>query len=424
MQKYILFSHEESYRQTHPHYEDFAIVSRRIISLLNKQTKENWQSVDIGDSILQLDSNLIEMMEKGLIQFEVVCSIFESKAQGKISSKSQLSFENKLEIVQTFENNLILFPEYNVALSLAFNYSGGNTWPEYQFFSTSVEKALDFLQEINEKLRHLLMQSVTYLVDTENGVQRRNYGEQAVVSREDVLLANSIKRDIFRSIDEFFKEDGHFFKDYGLPYKRGILLYGAPGNGKTTLVKSITGSTKAPVVYWQITEFTGSHSIQEVFGIVTRLAPAILVIEDIDSMPEYTRSVFLNTLDGAQSREGLFIIGTTNYPEKIDPALINRAGRFDRAYEIPSPTEKVRQSYLTKLDIKGIFSDVQVKEMANLSKGLSMSQLNELYMSVALNWHYDGKLDYEKRIEELTKQAKRTNKNKWENDESSIGFNY
>lgn len=424
MQKHILFSHEESYRQTHPHYEDFAIVSRRIISLLNKQTKENWQSVDIGDSILQLDSNLIEMMEKGLIQFEVVCSIFESKAQGKISSKSQLSFENKLEIVQTFENNLILFPEYNVALSLAFNYSGGNTWPEYQFFSTSVEKALDFLQEINEKLRQLLMQSVTYLVDTENGVQRRNYGEQAVVSREDVLLANSIKRDIFRSIDEFFKEDGHFFKDYGLPYKRGILLYGAPGNGKTTLVKSITGSTKAPVVYWQITEFTGSHSIQEVFGIVTRLAPAILVIEDIDSMPEYTRSVFLNTLDGAQSREGLFIIGTTNYPEKIDPALINRAGRFDRAYEIPSPTEKVRQSYLTKLDIKGIFSDVQVKEMANLSKGLSMSQLNELYMSVALNWHYDGKLDYEKRIEELTKQAKRTNKNKWENDESSIGFNY
>ncbi|SDM87215.1 ATPase family associated with various cellular activities (AAA) [Psychrobacillus sp. OK028] len=141
-------------------------------------------------------------------------------------------------------------------------------------------------------------------------------------------------------------------------------------------------------------------------------------------MPEYTRSVFLNTLDGAQSREGLFIIGTTNYPQKIDPALINRAGRFDRAYEIPSPTVTVRQDYLRKLDIKGIFSDDQVKEMAKLSKGLSMSQLNELYMSVALNWHYDGKLDYEKRIEELTKQNSRTNKNKWEDDENSIGFNY
>lgn len=424
MQKHILFSHSEDFRKTHPHYEDFAIVSRRIITLLNELTSESWQSIDIGESILQLDGNLLEMMEKSLLKYEVLCSIFEAKSQGKISSKSQLSFENKLEVVETFENNLILFPQYNVALTLAFNYSGGNTWPEYQLYSTSVEQALNFLQEINEKLRQLLMQAVTYLVDTENGVQRRNYGEQAAVNREDVLLAESIKQDIFRSIDEFFKKDGYFFKDYGLPYKRGILLYGAPGNGKTTLVKSITGSTKAPVVYWQITEFTGSHSIQEVFGIVTRLAPAILVIEDIDSMPEYTRSVFLNTLDGAQSREGLFIIGTTNYPEKIDPALINRAGRFDRAYEIPSPTETVRQNYLRRLDIKEIFSDDQVKKMAKLSKGLSMSQLNELYMSVALNWHYDGKLDFEKRIEELTKQNNRTNKNKWENDENSIGFNY
>ena len=424
MQKHILFPHTEDFRVTHPNYDDFAIVSRRIITMLNERTYENWQSIDIGDSILQLDSNLLEMMEKGLLSHEVLCSIFETKPQRKISSKSQLTFENKLEVMETFENNLIFFPQYNVALTLAFNYSGGNTWPEYQFFSTSVNQALNFLQEINDKLRQLLMQSVTYLVDTENGVQRRNYGEQASVTREDVLLADSIKQDIFRSIDEFFKQDGHFFKQYGLPYKRGILLYGSPGNGKTTLVKSITGSTKAPVVYWQITEFTGSHSIQEVFGIVTRLAPAILVIEDIDSMPEYTRSVFLNTLDGAQSREGLFIIGTTNYPQKIDPALINRAGRFDRAYEIPSPTEKVRQNYLCNLDIKEIFSEDQVKEMAKLSKGLSMSQLNELYMSVALNWHYDGKLDYEKRIEELTKQNSRTNKNKWKDDENSIGFNY
>jgi len=424
MQKHILFPHKEDFRVTHPNYDDFAIVSSRIITALNGRTNGNWQSIDIGDSILQLDSNLLEMMEKGLLSYEVLCSIFETKPQRKISSRSQLTFENKLEVMETFENNLIFFPQYNVALTLAFNYSGGNTWAEYQFFSTSVNQALNFLQEINDKLRQLLMQSVTYLVDTENGVQRRNYGEQAAVSREDVLLADSIKQDIFRSIDEFFKQNGHFFKQYGLPYKRGILLYGSPGNGKTTLVKSITGSTKAPVVYWQITEFTGSHSIQEVFGIVTRLAPAILVIEDIDSMPEYTRSVFLNTLDGAQSQEGLFIIGTTNYPQKIDPALINRAGRFDRAYEIPSPTEKVRQDYLRNLDIKEIFSDDQVKEMAKLSKGLSMSQLNELYMSVALNWHYDGKLDYEKRIEELTKQNNRTHKNKWEDDENSIGFNY
>ncbi|MFK4996941.1 ATP-binding protein [Bacillus sp. N9] len=76
------------------------------------------------------------------------------------------------------------------------------------------------------------------------------------------------------------------------------------------------------------------------------MAPMVLVIEDIDSMPESVRSVFLNTLDGATSKEGIFLIGTTNYPERIDPALINRAGRFDRAYEIKKPTEKLRMQYL------------------------------------------------------------------------------
>ncbi|QGM29899.1 AAA family ATPase [Bacillus sp. N3536] len=418
----VLFSNEEQFRELHPNYEDFAILTRRVIKLLNENYEGNWQLVDIGDHIIQLDNSLIEMMENELIQYKILGNIYEAKPLSKIANKSSLSMESKLEIVSTFENTVILFPEYQVAVTMAFNFSGGNAWPEYFFFSTSPEGALYFLEEINEKLRELLMQSVTYLVDTEHGVQRRKYGEQAAVQREEVLLENHIKQDIFRSIDEFFNEDGHFFKEYGLPYKRGILLYGSPGNGKTTLVKSITGSTKAPVVYWQITEFTGSHSIQEVFGIVTRLAPAILVIEDIDSMPEYTRSVFLNTLDGTQSREGLFIIGTTNYPQKIDPALINRAGRFDRAYEIPSPPQKVRENYLRKVDKKKIFTEEVLTDIAKRSKGLSVSQLNELYMSIALNWHYDGELGYEKRINELIQQNKRTLKNDWEEDDHSIGF--
>ena len=417
-----LFSHEEDYRQTLPYYDDFATISKRIMIALNERKPGTWKHIDIGDTIFQLDANLLEMMEKELLSYETIAYIFETKSQAKIINKSRFTIDNKLEIVESFENKLIYFPDYDVAMTLAFNFSASHSWPEYQFFSVSAEKALVFLEEMNEKLRQLLMQSITYLVDTENGVQRRNYGEQAVVNREDVLLAENIKQDIFRSIDEFFKEDGYFFKNYGLPYKRGILLYGSPGNGKTTLVKSITGSTKAPVVYWQITEFTGSHSVQEVFGIVTRLAPAILVIEDIDSMPEYTRSVFLNTLDGIQSREGLFIIGTTNYPDKIDPALINRAGRFDRAYEIPAPSEKVRAEYLQKLDIRHIFTEEQYTDMARRSKGLSMSQLNELYMSVALNWHYEGKLGYEDRIDELIKQNNRSKKNNWEMDGTSIGF--
>ncbi len=422
MKPLTLISHLEDTRQTLPHYEDLAFVSKRIIDKLEQRLSGQWQHIYIGETISQLDTNVLEMMEKGLLEYESLSHIYETRTLGKIGTTSEDANESHLKVVNTFENQLIYFPNHEVALTIVTFYTTDHSWPEMHCYAQSPEKALAFLQDINEKLRQMLMQSVTFLVDTEDGVKRRNYGEHSVVSREDVMLEESVKQDIFRSIDQFFTADGQFFKEYGLPYKRGILLYGSPGNGKTTLVKSITGSTNAPVVYWQITEFTGSHSIQEVFGIVTRLAPAILVIEDIDSMPEYTRSVFLNTLDGTQSREGLFIIGTTNYPEKIDPALINRAGRFDRAYEIPAPSAQVREQYLRKLDLKDIFSHQQVKDMARLTKGLSISQLNELYMSVALNWHYDGELAFEERIKELQKQNKRSKKNDWEDEEGSIGF--
>lgn len=423
MKPTILFPHNQALRETLPHYADIAGVSSRIFSQLNVRSAGDWMHIDIAETILQLHTHLLDMMENGQLPFETLAYVYEARPMGKIGNAADDLHSGNLKIQETFENRLIYFPQHDVALTqLPFYTTADNSWPEFQCFAKSIDGAFRFLEDMNEMLRQVLMNNITFLVDTEEGVKRRNYGETAIVSRDDVMLEESVKLDIFRSIDEFFREGGQFFKDYGVPYKRGILLYGSPGNGKTTLVKSITGSTEAPVVYWQITEYTNSYTVQEVFGIVSRLAPAILVIEDIDSMPEFIRSVFLNTLDGTQSREGLFIIGTTNYPERIDPALINRAGRFDRAYEIPSPDKKLRRQYLRKLDIKSIFTEAEIEEMAKLTKGLSISQLNELYMSSALNWHYEGDSGYEKRIQELQKQNKRTERNNWEDSETPIGF--
>ncbi|MGI2326599.1 ATP-binding protein [Planococcus sp. YIM B11945] len=423
MKPMILFPHNDSLRDILPYYADIAAVSSRIVSALNNRSEGSWMQVDISDTIIQLHTYLLEMMENGLVPYETLSFVYEGRPLGKITHAADDSHSGKLKIQETFENRLVFFPEHEVAIcQLAYYTSSDNSWPEFHCFAKSVDAAFTFLEAMNEKQRQVLMSKITFLVDTDEGIKRRKNGEMAIVAREEVMLNEGTKKDIFRSIDEFFNADGQFFKDYGVPYKRGILLYGAPGNGKTTLVKSITGSTNAPVVYWQITEFTNSYSIQEVFGIVSRLAPAILVIEDIDSMPEFTRSVFLNTLDGTQSREGLFIIGTTNYPEQIDPALINRAGRFDRAYEIPSPDKKLRERYLRKLDVNSIFTEAEMLEMANLTKSLSISQLNELYMSSALNWHYDGDSGFAKRIAELQKQNKRTKQKDWVEEESPIGF--
>ena len=138
-------------------------------------------------------------------------------------------------------------------------------------------------------------------------------------------------------------------------------------------------------------------------------------------MPEHMRSTFLNILDGVHVRDGLFIIGTTNYPERIDPALINRAGRFDSTYEIKSPTEDVRKHYIKKLDRKQILSSEQVEKIAEQTKGLSVSQLNELYMSIALKFHYEAEIHYEERIRQLQKQHRQATRHDWDTD-STIGY--
>ena len=76
---------------------------------------------------------------------------------------------------------------------------------------------------------------------------------------------------------------------------------------------------------------------------------------------------------------------------------------------------------MKKLDKKGLFNDDQLDEMTKQTEGLSVSQLNELYMSVALGFHYDGNIEYDRRIKDLQKQHKRSTKGNWEK-EGSIGF--
>ena len=178
------------------------------------------------------------------------------------------------------------------------------------------------------------------------------------------------------------------------------------------------------MVYWQITEFTNSYSISEIFETATGLAPMVLVIEDIDSTPEEVRSVFLNTLDGATSKEGFFLIGTTNYPEKIDPALINRAGRFDRAYEINLPTLELRLNYLLKKGLNRIVSMDLLKTVVKETEGFSFAQLNELYSSAALQWHYEGAVDIGSIVKDLNKDNLKGKKQDWLTSSSgfSVGF--
>jgi len=281
-----------------------------------------------------------------------------------------------------------------------------------------------FLAYIVQSQRDNDRMHVTVFTDGRNGLERHREPITRTVSRDEVIMNESLKQDIYRSIDEFFSSDRHFFEMYRIPYKRGILLYGKPGNGKTTLVKSIAGSVDAPVAYWQITEHTCSYTIQEVFESAVKMAPMVLVIEDIDSMPEQARSFFLNTLDGATSKEGIFLIGTTNYPDKIDPALMNRAGRFDRAYEIRLPDLELRRRYLREKQLALVAGEEAVAAAARLTEGFTFAQLNELYVSAALQKLYEPDAPLEQLIQSMKSELSKGRTQQWHSEpvETRVGF--
>ncbi|MFC5401369.1 ATP-binding protein [Cohnella soli] len=319
-------------------------------------------------------------------------------------------------------NNLFVYPQHSVALARIPRVTHHGLGYEDLIFCQSDVGLVHFLEEMRQ--RQLSDPKITIFTDASDGLEQTREPVSYSVSRDEVFMEDTLKTQIYRSIDEFFSKDRAFFQTYKLPYKRGILLYGKPGIGKTTLVKSISSTMSAPVAYWQITEHTSSGSIREVFETAAQMAPMVLVIEDIDSMPASCRSYFLNTLDGATSKEGIYLIGTTNYPEKIDPALMNRAGRFDRAYEVKCPDESLRGAYLTHIGMTRVADEEAIARAARATEGFTLAQLSELYASAALQMHYENETDLEQLIAGMKSDYAKGRSREWMTDEQSrkLGF--
>jgi hypothetical protein len=213
--------------------------------------------------------------------------------------------------------------------------------------------------------------------------------KKAVNTDELYQLPSEELTDIIEDIYKFWNQADRY-KEYGFLHKRGILLYGDPGMGKSGIIQLITKhlvSTMQGIVV----NITNGDQIEWYGELITSFRqieptrPIIVILEDIDGIAgegNWTTSMLLNILDGVKQIDNVVYIATTNYPEKLEERITNRPSRFDRRYEIEPPTSEVRRAYfinkLTDSDLAAIDIEQWIKD----TSGMSMAHLRELVISV------------------------------------------
>ncbi|WP_309707632.1 ATP-binding protein [Armatimonas sp.] len=212
---------------------------------------------------------------------------------------------------------------------------------------------------------------------------------------DNLILAPGLKEALRGDLTQFFARRDVYLR-YGVPWKRGILLIGPPGNGKTHTVKALCNTLGVPALYLRSLEprgmFGSEHeSISQVFSVARKTAPCVLVLEDLDALLKPTnRSFFLNELDGFAENAGVCVVATTNYPERLDPAILERPSRFDRKYHFDLPSERERAAYLTLWNEKQTealhLTDSGIAEVAATTEGFSFAYLKELCLAATMAW--------------------------------------
>jgi len=211
--------------------------------------------------------------------------------------------------------------------------------------------------------------------------------ERPSISWDEMIMPERTKDDIRYNIERFMASE-MIYKKLNVPYRRGILFTGPPGNGKTMLLKVIASQYhKWQMIAFLVNTNTGNGDLDELFRMATEDYPyAILCFEDLDSLfkkDNITMSHFLNKLDGFERHDRLLVLATTNHPEDIDPALTSRPSRFDRVWIIGPPDYECRYEYLKKC-FNGSLSESFASELAQATEGFSMAYLKELYVSASI----------------------------------------
>lgn len=205
---------------------------------------------------------------------------------------------------------------------------------------------------------------------------------------DNLILSGSLKDQIRKDFVQFFSSR-ETYERYGIPWRRGSLFIGPPGNGKTHTVKALINHLAQPCIYAR--NFGYDDEDMALLFARARMAPCVMVFEDLDSMvTNENRAFFLNELDGFHANTGVAVLATTNHPEKLDTAILERPSRFDRKYHFNLPAEAERLKYVEKwngeLQAELRVSGETASAVVSKTEGFSFAYMKELFVASVTEW--------------------------------------
>ena len=253
----------------------------------------------------------------------------------------------------------------------------------------------DIPEEVLEEMSVTVDDFDNALKEIEPSAMREVLVEISDVSWRDVGGIGPVRQEIVESVEWPLKRPAKF-EEMGIRPPRGVLLYGPPGTGKTLIARAVAKETKANFISVKgpqlLSKWVGESekAVREVFKKARQVSPAIIFFDELDAIApmrgmeeghrtsERVVNQLLAELDGLETLKDVVVIGATNRPDIIDPALL-RSGRFDRLLFVGPPDRAGRLEILrihTKKTPNG--DDVSLEELAELTESFVGSDLESL----------------------------------------------
>lgn len=216
-------------------------------------------------------------------------------------------------------------------------------------------------------------------------VAQDNYGlffQQIKMVTDDLIVLPDTANDrVLESMRTFWNMEKRY-KDHGLLYKRGVLLWGPPGSGKTATLQLLTRELIRQQGLVIVSDAPGLTAAG--LAVLRRIEPErrlIVLLEDVDeAINRYGEHDLLALLDGEHQVDNVVMIATTNYPELLGARIVNRPSRFDERILVDMPSAKARRVYLQK--VAHTLDEETLEQWVEDTDKLSVAHLRELTAAV------------------------------------------